>query len=150
MKFIKIVSAILLILSSSCAMMMNDSKTDKVRIDSSPQGADITIDGQYYGQTPSILDIEAKNYTVKLDKKGYGSASLELSSWLSSTKKGCVADSLGIIFIIPLYSLYNYCGEFKQKDNFVQIPRTVANNVFAPTSNNGYYTNKKIEIFKDN
>lgn len=138
MKFLKISSLIFLILSSSCAMMMN-SKTDKVRIDSSPQGADITINGQYYGQTPAVLDIEPDNYVVKLDKKGYGSADLQLKAWSSTTKKGCLADALGAMFIIPIYSLYNYCSEFKQKDNLVQIPKTVTNNVSAPAPNNGYY-----------
>jgi hypothetical protein len=125
MKYLKIVSAILLIFSSSCAMMLNDSNTDKLRIDSSPQGASINIDGQYYGTTPATIDIRAKNYTVKLSKDGYKSTELQLKSVTSATRSGCLADAIGSILIITYYSAFysGYCDEFKEKQYFATLPQ---------------------------
>lgn len=38
---------------------------------SSPPDADITIDGQYKGKTPSIIDFESGEHKVKIGKSGY-------------------------------------------------------------------------------
>ncbi len=113
--------------SSSCALMMND-KNDQVSINSNPSGANIFIEGRDYGQTPATINIEAKNSTVVLTKEGYGSTKLELEAWAAVKNGACSADMLGAILIVPLYSVLwsGKCNEFKEKQYFVTIPRTLA------------------------
>jgi len=83
--FKKIVLICLLNLAFSCAY--KNSKTVDVTIDSNPRGADIFIEGKYYGKTPKLINIEPKNYLVSLNKEGYGSAQLQLESWQTLRSK---------------------------------------------------------------
>ncbi len=130
----KIFLLTLLSLSSSCAWIWN-SKTVDVSINSNPQGADIFIEGRNYGRTPATINIEPKNYSVTLTKEGYGSAQLELESWVAiRNKKGdggrCLADALGSMLVIPMYSFYwsGGCLDFKQASYSVNIPYISGNN----------------------
>jgi hypothetical protein len=111
----------------SCAMIFNEKNVD-VSIDSNPSGADIFIEGRNYGKTPRTLNIEPKNYMVVLTKEGYGSTQLQLESWVTARNGKCMADALGAMFIVPLYSMYwsGYCNDFKEKDHFVNIPRNAS------------------------
>ncbi len=124
----KFAAILLLMLSSSCAMMFKDKEVE-VKISSTPAGADIFIEGKNYGKTPATLKIIPKNYTVILTKQGYGSAQLKLESWAAIRDKSgdrgrCVADALGTMLILPYYSLVysGACSEFKQKEYFATIP----------------------------
>lgn len=42
-----------------------------VKINTTPSGAKVTIDGKYYGTTPITCDLYAKNYTFAISKEGY-------------------------------------------------------------------------------
>ncbi|MFN4174772.1 MAG: PEGA domain-containing protein, partial [Parachlamydiaceae bacterium] len=57
------------ILAGCCSMK---SKKEAVWITSSPEQAEVTIDGHYYGLTPVKVDLNKKcNHTVSLNKEGY-------------------------------------------------------------------------------
>ena len=73
----KIVSVILLLVLSSCSLA--NKKTVPLSINSNPSGADLYIDGSYYGRTPVTLNLEPKkDYRATLMKQGYGKSSLTL------------------------------------------------------------------------
>jgi hypothetical protein len=149
MKLHKIFASILLIIaSSSCAMMTNE-KTDKISINSSPQGAQIIIDGKYHGVTPATLNIEAKNYLVTLNKEGYGSTELQLESWVSSKTGACMADAMMSILIVPMYSFYysGYCTTFKEKEYYVTIPNNAPK--AAPSKNRGYNSRSRNNYYNN-
>lgn len=60
-------------LLSGCASMFGDN-TRQIRVDSHPQGADIYVDGQRYGSTPSVITISSYIYGGKqlvLKKQDY-------------------------------------------------------------------------------
>lgn len=146
----KIISKIALLLlmvgSSSCAMMLGD-KNDSVSILSNPPGADIFIDGRNYGKTPATLDIEAKNHTVTLTKEGYGSTQLQLETWATIKNGACGADIfLGWILIYPLYNAMwsGDCGEFREDTYSAVIPQSASrsNNNNSGNQNRNYYYNQ--------
>lgn len=116
---------VLLSISSSCALMMND-KNDQISINSEPSGADIFIEGRSYGKTPATITVEAKNSTVVLTKEGYGSSQLDLKVFATMKNGACSADALGAMFIVPLYSILwsGKCYQFKERQYFINIPRT--------------------------
>lgn len=47
--------------------------TAKVSVNSTPDGADIEVDGNYVGNTPSLLDLEPGPHMVVISKSGYKS-----------------------------------------------------------------------------
>jgi hypothetical protein len=51
----------------------NSENLATVQISSEPSGADITLDGDYAGSTPSQLRLKAGAHSVKITKKGFGS-----------------------------------------------------------------------------
>jgi len=129
MKFLqKFCLVTLLGMASSCAMMFNE-KTVDVSISSTPPGADIFINGKNYGHTPAKINIEPKNYTVVLNKEGYGSTKLQLESWTSLRNGKCLADALGAMLILPYYSVYysGKCDDFKQPEYHAVIPQLNVN-----------------------
>lgn len=140
MKFLRQIALIaLLSFASSCAMIFNEKEVP-LSINSNPSGADIFIDGQNFGKTPATIMIEPKNYTVTLNKEGYGSAQFQLESWATMRNGKCVADAMGTMLVIPLYSLVlsGKCDDFKQKEHFVNIPRiasSVGSTMGAPVGN---------------
>lgn len=122
-------------LLNSCSLL-ND-RAISIPIKSSPNGASIYIDGQYYGETPTSLMLEpSKNYRLNLVKKGYGSSSVDLESWYSvrANRGGdnfrCVMDALGTMLILPIIGFYSvHCRDFKQPEYIVNI----GNNGVDPT-----------------
>jgi len=54
--------------ASSAAPEFN---TTRVQVTSEPTGADITIDGNFVGSTPSAVDLNAGDHVVVVEKKGY-------------------------------------------------------------------------------
>jgi PEGA domain-containing protein len=44
-----------------------------ISVDSSPQGADITVDGDYVASTPSLLRLKAGQHTITINKSGFKS-----------------------------------------------------------------------------
>jgi hypothetical protein len=140
----------LLAASSSCALMMND-KNDQISVNSTPSGANIFIDGRNYGQTPAVINIEAKNSKMVLTKEGYGSTQVQLEAWAAIKNKACSADMLGVMLIVPLYSVMysGKCNEFKEKEYFVTIPRSVEarsapdNFERGLSGRNNYYYNQR-------
>ncbi len=125
---LKIFLIICLFQSSSCAYLFNEKEVE-LSIASNPAGADIIIEGKNYGQTPKMLMIEPKNYDVLLRLPGYGSTNIKLQTWQTIRNREqdgerCIADSMGFIFILPLLSMWSvYCRDFKEKNQFVNIPQ---------------------------
>ena len=121
-----IIPIVLLALSSSCAMMMNKKNVD-VSISSNPPGADIFIESQYYGKTPTTINIEPRDYTAILNLEGYGTAQIKLESYQAVRRAEgeggrCIADTLGMIFVVPAFSAFSvYCRDFKQGEYSVNI-----------------------------
>lgn len=112
----------LLSLTSSCALMFNDKQAEVV-INSIPLGADIFINGKNYGKTPATLKLEAINQTAVISKEGYGSVQLKLETWYSAKNGKCLADAVGTMFIVPIFSFTSgKCSEFKEKEYLVNIP----------------------------
>ena len=124
---IKNISSIILIFAISSCSFFN-SKTVPVSINSSPAGAGIYIDNQYYGDTPRVIQlVPNKNYQANIVKKGYGSANLNLETWLSvrggrgADTTRCVLDVLGTMLVVPAIAFYNNCNDFKQTAYSVSI-----------------------------
>lgn len=152
---IRILSAVLLLFSSSCAMMFNDKEVDVV-IASSPPGANIIIEGRNYGRTPTTIKLEPKNYNVTLAKQGYGSTELKMESWAAfrkgtGDKTRCIMD----VLLMPLYVLgvSNVCSDFKKPEYFATIPYVGVgggmmgidngNNSSSPSNGNPYMNNNQ-------
>lgn len=56
---------------SSCATIIHGTKHN-VGISSNPTGAEVTIDGQYYGTTPVTADLARKNdHFIEIDLEGF-------------------------------------------------------------------------------
>jgi hypothetical protein len=52
---------------------LTNSNDTKLQVTSSPDGADIEVDGKFVGHTPSALHLEPGEYTVAVTKNGYTS-----------------------------------------------------------------------------
>lgn len=48
-----------------------ESAVTKLSVTSTPVGADIDLDGDFVGNTPSVLDVSAGKHTVRVTKAGY-------------------------------------------------------------------------------
>lgn len=118
--------------ASSCAFF--NSKTVDLAINSNPPGADIFIEGRSYGVTPTVIKIEPKKYIVTLTKEGYGSAVFNTETWgtirtdvngeSNADGKRCLLDTVSVIFFFNVFT--QNCADFKQKEYFINIPRTGA------------------------
>jgi hypothetical protein len=65
--------------SQGCLYLAN-GKTQEVRFESSPPGAQVVVNGIQYGQTPTQVTLSrCQNYTVVVDKTGYRSGDVFLS-----------------------------------------------------------------------
>ncbi|HLW80313.1 MAG TPA: PEGA domain-containing protein [Terriglobia bacterium] len=47
------------------------SEPSTVAVKSTPDGADITVDGKYVGSTPSTLRLAAGDHTIAVEKSGF-------------------------------------------------------------------------------
>ncbi len=64
---------------SGCATVIKGT-TQSVTIDSSPQGAEVSIDGAYVGMTPLTIKLaKNKKETITVKKKGYRTVSRDMT-----------------------------------------------------------------------
>ena len=129
---------------SSCSFF--NKKTVEIKIDSFPQGAEIIINNQNFGETPAIINIPAKDEIVILNKKGYGTASFKTPIFIGSIRTNadgsinadgvrCLLDMASVIFFFNAYT--GKCADFKEKQYRISIPNNYSSNSFYQ-SNNGY------------
>ncbi len=77
------VIALLALSLCSCACLVNGTK-QQVQINSNPDGADISVNGIPYGQTPNTIQLHRKQtHQVQLAKKGYTTTSHSIDRRLS-------------------------------------------------------------------
>jgi hypothetical protein len=69
---LKVLVAILIVkMGVGCATIINGT-TQELQIQSSPDKAEIWVNGEQYGQTPATINLDRSNeYTVKIKKSGY-------------------------------------------------------------------------------
>jgi PEGA domain len=84
-------------------------QTTKLEISSSPQGADVELDGAFVGNTPSTIGVSSGSHMLRIMKSGYG-------SW-----ERRIVTSSGIVTISA--SLIPFDTTSK---NVVEVPATVA------------------------
>jgi hypothetical protein len=88
-------STLSLILSSCCTM--TSQRTEVVTVNSTPAGADITINGYSCGATPQAFEMDARcSHTIILEKENYQPCYYQLDSKTSGGKL-CRNASLPII-----------------------------------------------------
>jgi PEGA domain len=126
--------------TSSCAFFNSTKVT--LPIASNPPGANVYIDGAYFGKTPTILNLEpSKDYQATLTKEGYGSSTVNLETWASvrggrgADTTRCVLDAMGAMLIIPLASFLSvHCRDFKQEQYMVNIQNSGGYSAKPPVS----------------
>lgn len=129
---------------SSCSFF--NKKTVEIKIDSFPQGAEIIINNQNFGETPAVINIPAKEEIVILNKRGYGTASFRAPIFIGSIRTSadgsinadgvrCLLDMASVIFFFNAYT--GKCTDFKEKQYRISIPNNYSSNSFYQ-SNNGY------------
>ena len=133
MKILRLVTLVSLLSAASSCAFFNEKKVD-LAVNSNPAGADIFIEGRSYGVTPTVINIEPKKYVVTLTKEGYGSAVFNTDVWgavrsdvngeTTPDGKRCLFDALSVVFFFNIFS--ERCYDFKQKEYFINIPRTSA------------------------
>lgn len=70
MKYATMVAATVIALAG-CATIMHGT-TQQVGIESTPSGAKVTVDGQFFGTTPIVANLKrGENHTVKIEMEGY-------------------------------------------------------------------------------
>ncbi|OFW88831.1 MAG: hypothetical protein A2794_00505 [Alphaproteobacteria bacterium RIFCSPHIGHO2_01_FULL_40_8] len=132
MKLIRLIAMLALMAGMSSCAFFNGSTVD-LSINSNPPGADIFIEGRNYGRTPAIINIEPKAYTVTLVKEGHGSANFVTDIWYGTVRTDvsgnrtadgtrCVLDMMTVVFSFNSWNRAK-CGDFKQKEYFINIPR---------------------------
>ena len=129
---------------SSCSFF--NKKTVELSIDSSPRGAEIYINDQYKGETPTIINIPPQENFVTLNKRGFGSTSFKTPIYIGSIRTKadgsinadgvrCLLDMVSVIFSFHAYT--GKCSDFKEKQHKIFIPNNYSSNSFYQ-SNNGY------------
>lgn len=124
----KITLASLLLAISACSFANKSTVT--VPINSNPQGADVSIDGKYFGQTPVFAELNpGQNHKATISKKGYSTANINMDTWYSlrngdgADGKRCMADVslIGFPYMVVLLFAPEKCAEFKQPDYFADL-----------------------------
>ncbi len=144
----KILLACCLILTS-CSFF--NKKTVELGIDSFPRGAEIYINDQYYGVTPTVINIPPKDGFVTLNKRGYGTTSFKTPIFIGSVRTHangsvdadgvrCILDMASVIFSFGAYT--GKCADFKEKQHKITIPNNYSSNSFYQ-SEYGYGSAKK-------
>ena len=149
----KIILAILSLMLASCSFM--NEKYVIVPFSSNPQGADIYINNQYQGKTPTnIKIIPDKNYQATFIKYGYKRKNLNLETfgWGSIRENRdnfgdsarCFLDALGMVLILPIAAFTSvHCKDFTEKIyNANLIPESIyEGNIFYEENdrNRGVY-----------
>ena len=135
---------ICILILSSCSFF--NKKTVQIKVDSSPQGAEIFINNQNYGETPAIINIPPKEGIVILNKRGFGTASFKTPVFIGSIRTNvdgkvnadgvrCLLDMASVLFFFNAYT--GKCADFKEKQYNISIPNNYSSNSFYQ-SNNGY------------
>ena len=133
-----------LIYLSSCSFF--NKKTVELGIDSFPSGAEIYINDQYKGETPTIINIPPKENFITLNKKGYGTASFKTPIFFGAIRTKadgsinadgvrCLLDMTSVIFSFHAYT--GRCADFKEKQYKINIPNNYSSNSFYQ-SEQGY------------
>ncbi|NCA28283.1 MAG: PEGA domain-containing protein [Proteobacteria bacterium] len=128
--FLKLLNLALIYFLSSCSFF--NHKNVELSIDSSPRGAEIYINQQFYGNTPALIKIEPKNHIVSLNLNGYGGSSFQTPVFWGSIRTDadgsinadgvrCLLDLVSVIFSFQAYS--GKCADFKQKQYKISIPK---------------------------
>lgn len=128
--FLKLLNLALIYFLSSCSFF--NHKTVELSIDSSPRGAEIYINQQFYGNTPALIKIEPKNHIVSLNLNGYGGSSFQTPVFWGSIRTNadgsinadgvrCLLDLVSVVFSFQAYS--GKCADFKQKQYKISIPK---------------------------
>ena len=63
--------ALTIFATSSCALIF-ESRYQKIKIDSTPQGAEIYVMGDYMGKTPQVIEFKKGALSVKIDLIKHG------------------------------------------------------------------------------
>jgi hypothetical protein len=136
---------------SSCSFF--NKKTVELAIDSSPRGAEIYINDQYKGETPTIINIPPQENFVTLNKRGYGTASFKTPIFMGSIRTKadgsinadgvrCLLDMASVIFSFHAYT--GKCADFKEKQHKINIPNNYSSNSFYQ-SDHGYGSTKNYD-----
>lgn len=142
---------ICLLILSSCSFF--NKKTVELSIDSSPRGAEIYINDQYKGETPTIIKIPPQENFVTLNKRGYGTASFKTPIFMGSIRTKadgsidadgvrCLLDMASVIFSFHAYT--GKCADFKEKQHKINIPNNYSSNSFYQ-SDRGYGSTKNYD-----
>jgi hypothetical protein len=116
--------------ATSCSLLNN--KTVTVPVSSSPPGANLYINDQFYGTTPTVVNLVPKGtYRATLVKEGYGSTKINMETW-ASVRGGrcgdtfrCVMDAMGTMLVLPAIGFLSVnCRDFKMENYMVTIPNT--------------------------
>ena len=122
----------------------------KLYITSNPRGADVFINGKFYGRTPIKIEMDAGKYKVSISKNGYKSYEEDIAIKKGTTKKVAVTlvkiPAEGIINIYtvptnaeiyingkligisPIYNYHIYSGEYSiliKKENYLNYLETL-------------------------
>lgn len=100
-----------------CAALFN-SKTDKVKIDSDPQGALVTVDGVTVGTTPTEVNLTVReDHKITFSKEGYAPRGVILA-----TGVGGIWVLLDIFwFIVPVIIDAASCAWYELDSNEVKV-----------------------------
>lgn len=80
---------------SSLAVATVAPPTVSITVNSSPQGATLTVDGKAAGTTPKIVDVAIGNHTLGFQKEGFNSGKFPLEITAHDTSGGSVTYELG-------------------------------------------------------
>lgn len=73
---------------TSCATIINGT-TQKIPVDSYPQGANVSVDGNYMGNTPTVVEVKRKNdHFVTFEKDGFLPCTVQLTHVVSGAVAG--------------------------------------------------------------
>jgi hypothetical protein len=116
--------------SQGCLYLAN-GKTQEVRFESTPPGAQVVVNGIQYGSTPTQVTLSrCDNYTVVVDKAGYKSGDVFLSRTAHGTDYLILfVDSL---LIIPGLVDGYFCAQTSLDPNPVVVQ--LSSNVESPAS----------------
>jgi hypothetical protein len=152
-----IVTLIIVFNLASCAYLSKD--TVDITIASDPTGAKIFIDNVDYGTTNSEIKLVPNHsYNLRIVKDGYRPVEMTMDTQFTFRKgrtreyNRCIADAIGSIFILPIYSLNSVrCRDFtkilysadlepapqmRQQSNSAGMPFPIFNrNYYFPSAN---------------
>ncbi len=95
---ILVLSSLALLVATGCATIVHGTN-QQVSISSTPSGASVRVNGQYYGVTPLVLNLRRKEiHIVQMTKEGYQDYEITLERAISAWTVGNAAFGDGLIF----------------------------------------------------